>query len=158
MITPFCHVIQSIEAAFPPTLHSVNRCIRMLATETFGKISVASSRTLCCGAQTLLSSRWTLIESELCSPNFNSSIRAERSFAIRYLIVVTKPLCGNLDICLNCYFRSRNSVRVLSVADRDWKWKMLFWIALFGPALAQFSRFRDQNVFRSQKTRAREYT
>ena len=52
-------------------------------------------------------------------PNFNSSIRAERSFAIRYLIVVTKPLCGNLDICLNCYFRSRNSVRVLSVADRD---------------------------------------
>jgi len=86
--------------------------------------------------------------------NFNSSVRAERSFTIRYLNVVTKPLCGNLDVCLNYYFRSWNSVRVLSVADRDRKRKMLFWIALFGRALAQFSRFRDRNPFRSQKTRA----
>jgi len=37
--------------------------------------------------------------------------------------VVNKSVCGNLKICLNCYanayFRSGNSVRVLSVADRD---------------------------------------
>jgi len=44
----------------------------------------------------LLSSGWTLIGSELSSPNFNSSVRAER-----YLNVVIKPLCGNLEICLN---------------------------------------------------------
>jgi len=43
-------------------------------------------------------SEWTLIGSELSSPNFNSSVRAERSFAFRYLNVVIKPLCGNLDI------------------------------------------------------------
>jgi len=66
-----------------------------------------------------VSSRWTLIGSELSSPNVNSSVRAERSFAIRYLNVVNKPLHGNLDICLNYYFRSRNFVRVLSVVDRD---------------------------------------
>jgi len=69
--------------------------------------------------KTLLSSGWTLIGSELSSPNFNSSVRAERSFAIRYLNVVIKPLCGNLDICLNYYFRSRNSVRVLSIATES---------------------------------------
>jgi len=33
--------------------------------------------------------------------NFNSSVRAEQSFAIRYPNVVIKSLCGNLDICLN---------------------------------------------------------
>ena len=65
------------------------------------------------GEETLWSSGWTLIGSELSSPNFNSSVRAKRSFAIRYLNAVIKPL------------RSRNSVRVLSVADRDQKWKML---------------------------------
>ena len=48
----------------------------------------------------LLSSRWTLIESELSSLNFNSSVRAERSFAIGYLNVVIKLLCGNLGIFL----------------------------------------------------------
>jgi len=53
------------------------------------------------------------------SPDFDSSVKAERSFVIRYLNVVIKPLCANLDICLNYYFRSRNSVFVLSVADRD---------------------------------------
>jgi len=36
----------------------------------------------------------------LASPNFNSLVRAVRSFAIRYLNVVIKPLCGNLDTCL----------------------------------------------------------
>jgi len=50
--------------------------------------------------ETLLSSRWTLIGSELSSPKFNSSIRAEWSFTIRYLNVVIMPLCGNLDIWL----------------------------------------------------------
>ena len=89
--------------------------------------------------KTLFSSGWTLIRSELSSPNINSSVRAERSFAIRYLNVVIKPLCGNLDICLNYYFRSQNSVCVFLVADYDWKWKTLFWITLFGSALVQFS-------------------
>ena len=32
--------------------------------------------------------------------SLNSSARAERSFAIRYLNIVIKPLCSNLDICL----------------------------------------------------------
>jgi len=43
----------------------------------------------------------TLIASELSSPNFNSSVRAEQSFAIPYPNVVIKLLCGNIDICLN---------------------------------------------------------
>ena len=91
-------------------------------------------------------------------PNLNSSVRAERLFAIRYLNVVIKPLCGNLDICpnykANAYFQSRNSVPVLSVADRNRKWMMFFWIALFGPTLAQSNRFCDRSPFRSRKTRA----
>jgi len=79
------------------------RCIHVLATEIFGKIPVASMRTHGRGEEMLSSSGWTLIGSELSSPNFNSSVRAERPFAIRYLNVVIKPLCGNLDICLNYY-------------------------------------------------------
>jgi len=72
--------------------HSVvNRRIRVLATE------ILATRTLGRGEETLLSSGWTLIGSELSSPNFNSLVRAERSFAIRYLNVVIKPLCGNLE-------------------------------------------------------------
>ena len=62
------------------------------------------SQTLGRGEETPLSSEWTLIGSELSSPNFNSSVRAERSFAIRYLNVDIKPLGSNLDICLNYYF------------------------------------------------------
>ena len=73
----------------------------MLATELFGKLSVTSTRRLGRGEKTLLSTRWTLIGSELSSPNFNSSVRAERSFVIRYLNVGINPLCGNLDMCLN---------------------------------------------------------
>jgi len=62
-------------------------------------------------------SRWEIASgvqegSGLSSPNFNSSVRAERSFAIRYPNVVIKPLCDKLH--------------VLSVADCDRKWKMLF--------------------------------
>ena len=68
-----------------------------------GGVFQGSTRTHSCGEETLLSSGWTLIGSELLSPN--SSVRAERSFAIRYLNVAIKPLCGNLDICLNYYFR-----------------------------------------------------
>ena len=112
--------------------------------------------------ETQLNSGWTLIGSELSSPNLNSSVRAERSFAIRYLNVVIKPLYGNLDICLNylvnAYFQSRNSVCVLSVTDRDQKWNMVFWIALFSRVFGQFNRFRDRNGFRSRQTRARECT
>jgi len=54
-----------------------------------------------CGEETLLSSGWTLIGTKSSSPNLNSSVRAERLFTIRDLNVVIKPLCGNLDICLN---------------------------------------------------------
>jgi len=67
--------------------------------------------------------------SELTSFNFNSSVKAERSFAIRYPNVLIKSPYGNLDICLNChanvYFQSRNSVRVILVADHD-QVEMLF--------------------------------
>jgi len=87
---------------------------------------LACSWSLGRGEETLLSSGWTLIGSELSSPNFNSSVRAEWLFAIRYLTVVIKPLCGNIVICLNYYCRPRNSVHVLSVANRYRKWKMLF--------------------------------
>jgi len=94
------------------------------------KISVPNTRTHGRGEEAQLSSGWISIGSELSSLNFNSSVRAEQSFAIRYPNVAIKSLCGNLDICLNYYanpyFRSRNSARVLSVTDRDRKWKMLF--------------------------------
>ena len=46
----------------------------MLATEMFPKISVARTRTLGRGEEPLLSSGWTLIGSELSSPNFNLSL------------------------------------------------------------------------------------
>jgi len=75
------------------------RCIRVLATEILGEVSV--TRTHGRGEEPLLRSGWTLIISELSSPDLNSLVRAERSFAIRYLNVVIKPLCGNLDICIN---------------------------------------------------------
>jgi len=53
------------------------------------------------GEEVQLSSGWILIGSELSSLNFNSSVRAEQSFAIRYSNVVIKSPCGNLDIFLN---------------------------------------------------------
>ena len=119
-------------------------CIRSLATKIFKKSLVASTRTPGRDEEMQLSSGWALIWLELSSPNFNSSVRAERLSAIGYLNVVIKPLHGNLDICLNYCFRSRNSVRMLGVADRNRKWKMLHWIALFGRTLEQFSRFRER--------------
>jgi len=73
----------------------------MHVTEILGKISVTSTRTLGPDEEPLLSPGWTLIGSELSSPNFNSLVRAEGSFAIHYPNVVIKPLCGNLDICIN---------------------------------------------------------
>ena len=78
----------------------VNRCICVLMTEILRKISVARTRTLGRDEETLLSSGWTLIRSELSSPNFNSSVRAKWLFAIRYLNRVIKPLCNKLDIFL----------------------------------------------------------
>jgi len=84
------------------------------------------SRTLGRGEVPLLSSGWTLIGSELSSLNFNSSVRAVRSFTVRYLNVVIKPLCGNLDICL--------TTRLPPTFGRG----ILF--ACFSRALAQFSR------------------
>ena len=70
----------------------------------FLKILIASTQTRGRGEETQLSSGRTLIGSELSSPNFNSSVGAERSFAIRYPNVIIKPLRGNLDIRLNHYF------------------------------------------------------
>ena len=129
----------------------------MLATKIFEKIPVASRRTHHGRSEEAqLSSGGISITSELFSLNFNSFVRAEQSFAICYPNVVIESLCGNLDICLNyyanAYFQSQNSVRVLSVADRDRK--LFFLIVLFGRALEQFSRFRNRNPFRSRKNRA----
>ena len=63
------------------------------------------------------------IVSKLSSLNFNSSVEAERSFASRYPNVVIKPLCSDLDICPNYHaivcFQSRNSFRLISVANSD---------------------------------------
>jgi len=73
----------------------------VLASDIFGKISVASTRTHSRDEEAQLNSGWILIESELSFLNFNSSVRAEQAFAIRYPNVVIKSLCGNLDICLN---------------------------------------------------------
>jgi len=95
------------------------KCIRVLATE----ISVTSARTHGHDEKAQLNSGWISIGSELYTLNFNSSVRAEQSLAICYPNIVSKCLCGNLNICLNYYanahFWSRNSVRVLSAADRD---------------------------------------
>jgi len=73
----------------------------MVATEILKRILVVSTRTHGRGEEAQLSSGWISIESGLPSLNFNSSIRAERAFAIRYPDVVIKSLYGNLDICLN---------------------------------------------------------
>jgi len=80
-----------------------NRCIRVLATEIFETISVASLWIHGRGEKAQLSSGWISVGSELSSLNFNSPVRAEQSFAIRYPNVVIKSVCGNLDICLNYY-------------------------------------------------------
>ena len=72
------------------------------------------SRTLGRGEEPLLSSGWTLIGSELSSPNFNS-VRAERSFAIRYLNVVRylpKLLLSVAEFCSRAFgSRSRPKVK-----------------------------------------------
>jgi len=96
----------------------------VLATEILGKISVARTQTLGRGEEPLLSSGWTLIESELSSPNFDSSVRAERSFAIHYLDVVIKPVCDNLDIFLTTRLTptfGRGILFAASVSDHDRK-------------------------------------
>jgi len=51
--------------------------IRVLVTEIIEKFLVASAQTHGHGEETQSSSGWTLIESELSSPNFNSSVRAK---------------------------------------------------------------------------------
>jgi len=130
-------------------------CSRPKLWENF---SVTSTRTFGRGEEIRLSSGLTWIGSELSSSNFNSSVRAERSFAIRYLNIVIKPLCGNLDYLANSYFRSWNSVCVLRSQIATQSERCFFWITLFGRALAQFSRFLDRNSFRLRKTQARECT
>ena len=107
------------------TIWQHNRFIRVLATEILAKISVASMRPHDRSEESQLSSGWISMGSEVSTLNFNSSVKAEQSFAIQYPNVVFKSLCGNLDICLNystkANFRSRNSIGVVSVADRDLK-------------------------------------
>jgi len=81
------------------------------------------------GEEAQLSSGWILIRSELFSLNFNSSVRTEQSFAIRYPNIVITSVCGNLDICLNykanTNFRLWNSVLVTTrkeaFLDRDFQ-------------------------------------
>ena len=90
----FLHSIYDLSLAY-------NNMIRALVIQVFGKISVPSTQTRGRCEETQLGSGWTLFGSKLSSPNFNSSVRAERSFTIRYLNVVIKSLSGNLDICLN---------------------------------------------------------
>ena len=95
-------------------------------------LSRGRDRPLHRGEEPLLSSGWTLITSELSSPNFNSSVRAERSFAIRYLNVVIKSLGGNPDtvgrgILFPCFSRGERC----------------FLIALFGSGIVRYSRFHD---------------
>jgi len=97
--------------------------------------SVANTATV----GSTLSSEGILITLELSTLTFNSLVRAKQLFAIRYPNVVIKSLCGNLDICLNYHasfhFRSQNSVRMILIAARDRKWKILFQIVLFGRAI-----------------------
>jgi len=60
--------------------------------------SLLLSRTLGRDEEPLLSSGRTLIGSELSSPNFTHL--SKWTIAVRYLNVVIKPLCGNLDMFL----------------------------------------------------------
>jgi len=99
----YCHCTILPIGAFP--------CSRPKFLENFGREHSVTVRIRCWVQDGLWSDQSCPLS------NFNSSVRAEQSFAIRYLNVVIKPLCSNLDICLNyranAYFRSRNSVRVL---------------------------------------------
>jgi len=124
-----------------------DRWIRVLVTEILEKFRSRTRKH----TVTVRKRCWVLdrLWSDQSCPfpcNLNSSVKAKRSYAIRYLSEVIKPLCGNLEICLNYYFRLRDSIRMLPVVDRDRKWKMLFWIALFGRALEQFSGFQLQTL------------
>jgi len=68
-----------------------------------GTFEKNGSRTHSHGEEAQLSSGGISIVSELSSPNFNSSVTAKESFAIRYPNVLIKSLCSNLGICLNYY-------------------------------------------------------
>ena len=98
----------------------------------------------------------------VASPNFNLSVRAGRSFAIRDLNRVIKPLCGKLDICLATRLRPTIGCIVLFACFRSHivveSERCCFWIVLFSHVLAQFRRLRDRNQFRSRTTRARGCT
>jgi len=106
------------------------------------------SRTHRRGEEPQLCSGWISIRLELPSLNFSSSARAEQSFAIRLPNAVIKSLCGNLDICLNFYLRSR-----ISVTDCDRKWKMLFKLRFSAALLNSLFTFHDWN---GQRNRARK--
>jgi len=99
-----------------------NRCIRVLATRIFEKMSVASTRTLGRGEVILLAPEWTLIGSELSSPNFNSSVRVEWSPTFGCWILFA---CFQSQIATEsqrCFCGSRSSdalLRNLADFDRD---------------------------------------
>jgi len=94
------------------------------------------------GEEPQLGSGWILIRAELSSPNFN--------------IAKNRTIICDLVACLQ---EPWHLPKLLSVADRDRKWKMVFWIALLCSAVEHFSRFRDRNQFRLRNllncTRAR---
>jgi len=92
-----------------------------------------------------------LIASELSSLSFNSSERAEQSFVIRYPNIVIKSLGGNLGISPN-YFQLWNSLRVISVADRDRKWKKLFKSRFSVALLNSLADFPTEIHFSYEKT------
>jgi len=77
-----------------------------IAREIFEEISVSSTWTHDLGEEAQSNSGRISIGSELSSLNFNSSVRAEQSFVIRYPIIVIKSLCITLDICLNHFAKT----------------------------------------------------
>ena len=72
-----------------------------------------------------LNNKNILIASELSSLNFDSTVRAELSFAIHYPNVVFKSLCGNLDDCLNYHAKAYNFGRRPRPKDRNFKLRFL---------------------------------
>ena len=124
---------------------SHNRPICMISVSRNQNILVRKSRNI-------------PIASELSSLGFITLVRVGLSFAIRYSNIVNKSLCGNRDICPNyhasAYFLSRNYACVISVADRNRKYKMLFWIAVSVALLNSLADFATKIHFSHKNDRA----
>ena len=100
-------------------------------------------------------SGWISIGSELSSLNLHTLVRAKQLFAIHNSKVVIKPLCGNLDICLNyyanAYFRSQKFVRVQTATEMKRFFKSCFSVALLNSTLdlttyIHFSRKKTEHA------------